>query len=567
MAIRCFAALLLFLSFSAADRAVSSLDPVPGTARVVSQIIWDELGESDAEKDKMLHELEQECLTLYRRKVDQANQHRAQMRREIADSEAEITAICSAMGEPSVPISQSNKSAGSLKEQLKNITTRLEEVQNKKCERLNKFMEVMDQIQKISTEISPTECDSSKFAVDESDLSIRAAEDLQRQLQSLQNEKSERLKQVMDHLNTMNALCIVLGLNFKETIREVHPTLDHDEGSIGISNDAINSLASAIGNLRKIKLERMQKLQDLATAMLELWNLMDTPNEEQLQFQNVTCNIAASEQEITEPNALSLEIINYVEAEVSRLEQLKASRMKDLVLKKKTELAEIRQRTHLFSEEDERNFAIDAIESGAIDASIVLEQLEALISAAKEEAFSRKDVLERVEKWLAACEEENWLEEYNRDENRYSAGKGAHLTLKRAEKARALVSKIPAMVETLTNKVAAWEKERGIQFIYDGDSLLSILEKYTIASQEKEQDRKRQRDLKKLHGQLMAEQEAIFGSKPSPARSLSGKKTPKTLTLSHSQRISIGAAATTQPSKPEPLSPKSMHPPKKVQET
>jgi len=29
------------------------------------------------------------------------------------------------------------------------------------------------------------------------------------------------------------------------------------------------------------------------------------------------------------------------------------------------------------------------------------------------------------------------------DDNRYNAGRGAHLTLKRAEKARALVNKIP----------------------------------------------------------------------------------------------------------------------------
>lgn len=29
------------------------------------------------------------------------------------------------------------------------------------------------------------------------------------------------------------------------------------------------------------------------------------------------------------------------------------------------------------------------------------------------------------------------------DDNRYNAGRGAHLTLKRAEKARALVAKLP----------------------------------------------------------------------------------------------------------------------------
>lgn len=52
--------------------------------------------------------------------------------------------------------------------------------------------------------------------------------------------------------------------------------------------------------------------------------------------------------------------------------------------------------------------------AGATDASLVLEHIEAQISTAKEEAFSRKDILERVEKWMAACEEEAWLEEYNR---------------------------------------------------------------------------------------------------------------------------------------------------------
>lgn len=39
---------------------------------------------------------------------------------------------------------------------------------------------------------------------------------------------------------------------------------------------------------------------------------MDTPVEEQQMFQNVTCNIAASEHEITEPNSLSLDFINCV---------------------------------------------------------------------------------------------------------------------------------------------------------------------------------------------------------------------------------------------------------------
>ena len=72
----------------------------------------------------------------------------------------------------------------------------------------------------------------------------------------------------------------------------------------------------------------------------------------------------------------------------------------------------------------------------------MLEQIELQIANVKEESFSGKEILEKVEKWLTACEEESWLEEYNRDDNRYNAGRGAHLTLKCVEKARNLVNKM-----------------------------------------------------------------------------------------------------------------------------
>lgn len=54
------------------------------------------------------------------------------------------------------------------------------------------------------------------------------------------------------------------------------------------------------------------QLQELAMTMVELWTLMDTPVEEQQMFQNVTRTIAAAEDEIAEPNSLSLDTINYV---------------------------------------------------------------------------------------------------------------------------------------------------------------------------------------------------------------------------------------------------------------
>uniref|UniRef100_A0A2N9GG61 65-kDa microtubule-associated protein 3 n=1 Tax=Fagus sylvatica TaxID=28930 RepID=A0A2N9GG61_FAGSY len=510
------------------------------------QIIWDEVGESDTERDKMLLELEQECLEVYRRKVDLANRSRAQLRQAIADSEAELAAICSATGERPVHIRQADQNAASLKEELRKILPQVEEMRKRKSDRRNQFLDVLEQIQEISNEIygGSTGYISSKIVEDESDLSLRKLEELHRQLHDLQKEKSDRLRQVQDHLCTVNSLCSVLGLDFKQIVTEVHPSLGDFEGSKIISNDKIEQLAAVIQNLREVKLQRMQRLQDLASTMLELWNLMDTPIEEQQMFQNVTCNIAASEHEITEPNTLSVDFINYVEAEVSRLEEFKSSKMKELVLKKRSELEEICRKTHMVPEVDSTmEYAMEAIESGAVDPAFVLEQIELRIGKVKEEAFSRKDILEKVEKWLSACDEESWLEEYNRDENRYNAGRGAHLTLKRAEKARALVNKLPAMVEALASKTMAWENERGIEFTYDGIRLFSMLEEYTFLRQEKEQERRRQRDQKKLQGQLIAEQEALYGSKPSPSKTQSVKKAPRMSTGgASSRRLSVGGA-------------------------
>lgn len=102
--------------------------------------------------------------------------------------------------------------------------------------------------------------------------------------------------------------------------------------------------------------------------------------------------------------------------------------MKELVLKKKTELEEHRTRAHLIGEEGyAAEFSEESIEAGVVDPAMVLERIEVHIATVKEEAFSRKDILEKVERWLNACEEEAWLEDYNKDDNRYNAGRGKRL--------------------------------------------------------------------------------------------------------------------------------------------
>ncbi|ONK81988.1 uncharacterized protein A4U43_C01F34960 [Asparagus officinalis] len=493
------------------------------------QIIWDEVGESDEERDKLLLQLEQECLDVYRRKVDQAAKSRALLLQALADSRSELSRLLAALGEETCA-SAPDKSSCTIKEQLEAIAPALELLRKQKEERVHSFADVQSQIRKIQAEIvGNLKLDEhiGKPQVDEDDLSLKKLDEFQSQLLELQKEKSDRLHKVLDFVSNIHALCSVLGMDFFSTINEVHPSLDDSISvqSKSISNETLSKLSGMVGSLVEDKKLRLQKLQELVAQLTDLWNLMDTPVEERNLFNHIIYSASASVDDVTVPGALALDLIEQAEVEVERLDSLKASKMKEIAMKRQSELEDIYAHAHIEVDPTAAREKIMAlIETGNVEPSELLADMDSKISKAKEEAFTRKEILERVEKWMSACEEESWLEDYNRDENRYSSSRGAHLNLKRAEKARVLLNKIPALVDNLVAKTKAWEADHGITFTYDGVSLLAMLDEYTMLRHEREEEKRRMRDQKKFTEQMNTEQEALFGSRPSPARPVGPKK-------------------------------------------
>ncbi|TYI47313.1 hypothetical protein E1A91_D13G164200v1 [Gossypium mustelinum] len=526
-----------------------------GTLLQKLQEIWDEVGESDEERDKMLLQIEQECLDVYKRKVEQAAKSRAELLVTLSDAKLELSTLVSALGDKSFLGVDTVKASGTIKEQLAAIAPALEQLWKQKEERVKEFSDVQSQIQKICGEITGSANEQAGApAVDESDLSLKKLNEYQVKLQELQKEKSDRLHKVLEFVGTVHDLCAVLGMDFFSTITEVHPSLDDKTcvQSKSISNDTLLRLAETVSALHEDKKQRIHKLQELATKLTDLWNLMDTPEEERRLFDHVTCNISASVDEVDVPGALALDLIEQAEVEVERLDQLKSSRMKELAFKRQVELEEIFAHAHIeIDPEAAREKIMALIDTGNVEPAELLADMDNQITKAKEEALSRKEILDRVEKWMSACEEESWLDDYNRDDNRYNASRGTHLNLKRAEKARILVNKIPGMVDTLVAKTRAWEEDRGISFKYDGIPLLAMLDEYAMLRQEREEEKRRLRDQKKFGEQQNTEQEPIFSSRSTPARPASTKKVvgPRTngtpgrrLSLSASQNGSRSAA-------------------------
>ncbi|KAI0494934.1 hypothetical protein KFK09_025080 [Dendrobium nobile] len=520
--------------------------------------IWTEIGEGEVEKDKMLLELEMQCLQVYRKKVDEACDTRAFLRQSLMTKEAEMAALVGSLGEHNLQL-QTDQRLESLKGQLAFITPMVENLRSKKDERVKKIAEIRSEIEKIIGEINGQNFQTNVGKVDDDDLSIRKLNDYQAQLRSLQKEKSERLHKVLEYVNEVHALCCVLGNDFGKTLNGIHPSL-HEPGlgqSTNISDSTLEGLSQMIQKLKLEKRKRTQTLRQVFESLIELWNLLDTPEEERKHFEKNSCILRSQEEDLTNSGILSIESVKEIEAEVDRLTEFKASKMKELVLKKRLELEEVCRQAHI---EPDMSTASDKlcalIDSGLVDPSELLTNIEGQITKAKEESDIRKDILDRVNKWEAACAEERWLEEYNQDENRYSAGRGAHLNLKHAEKARLTSLKIPGIVDNLISKTFTWECERNMLFFFDGVRLVSLLEEYKLSRQQKEEEKKRFRDQKKLQYLLLTEKEALYGSKSSPKKSNSFKRptngchTNGFMTPAP-RRVSVGSAT------PELLTPRS----------
>ncbi|KAL2588244.1 hypothetical protein AAZV13_13G158800 [Glycine max] len=412
------------------------------------QMIWDEIGESDNDRDNTLLQLEQECLDIYHRRVEETRKHKADLYQWLAEAEAEVANIVSSLGECTIL----PRGKGTLKQQIATIRPVIEDLRSKKDDRIKEFSKIKSQISQICAEIAGCgQYNSVTDSDNQSDLTTKKLRELKSHLQELQNEKILRQQKVKSHISTISELTVVMSMDFRETLNEIHPSLgDSSKGTLqSISNDTLARLTGVIHSLKREKQKRLQKIQELAKLLVELWELMETPIEDQQAFSHVTRLISASVDEVSTECCLSAEVIEQVEVEVQRLNVVKASKMKDLVFKRQNELEEIYRGVHMdVDSEAARQILTSLIESGNIDLSDLLQSMDDQIRQAKEQALSRRDILDRVEKWKFAAEEEKWLDEYERDENRYSAVRGAHKNLKRAEKARILVSKLPCSIVT-----------------------------------------------------------------------------------------------------------------------
>ena len=74
--------------------------------------------------------------------------------------------------------------------------------------------------------------------------------------------QSDRLNKVLGYVNEVHTLCGVLGVDFSQTVCEVHPSLhttDHEQ-STNISDNTLEGLDNMIQKLKTERRARFQKV-------------------------------------------------------------------------------------------------------------------------------------------------------------------------------------------------------------------------------------------------------------------------------------------------------------------
>ncbi|CAI8619190.1 unnamed protein product [Vicia faba] len=95
--------------------------------------IWNDIGGTEKDKDRMLMELERGCLDVYRRNIDEVANTKARFHQSVAAKEAENSTLMAALGEHDIhPPIKSDKRSASLKEKLASVTPLVEELKKKK---------------------------------------------------------------------------------------------------------------------------------------------------------------------------------------------------------------------------------------------------------------------------------------------------------------------------------------------------------------------------------------------------------------------------------------------------
>ena len=299
-----------------------------------------------------------------------------------------------------------------------------------------------------------------------SNLSLSHIKSLEALIESYQEEFSRRRERLKELINELEVLCPILGVDYySELPSDVKPLLAN-KNKYRITWNLIEVLQRLLKQLQYLQKSRMEEKKHLLEKCQILWKKLTISEAEQNAF--LRCN-----------EGLSLNVLENLNEELARLEEMKKKLIKKLIQEAYEKIIEY-HKSMCFSElettefRSQFNLMLEKATSLKDDEKL-LEFCEGEIDILKRKLDIYQPIWKLVRDFQSLQKDKLRLDESTKDSSRLLA-RNSHKILLEEERTRKRISRhFPTVVHDLKEKLLLFNKEFKRPFLLEGTNFIDVV--------------------------------------------------------------------------------------------
>lgn len=444
--------------------------------------IWEHIGIPEDQRLQRTEVVKKHIKDLLDMMIAEEESLKQRLIRSISVCQKELSALCSELHLQ--PFQEEGET--SILQLEKDLRTQVELLRKQKKERKQELKLLLEQDRELCEVLCTAPYDIDGAAVP----SLDALSQLRQRLKTLRETKAARREEFVG-IKKQIILCME-ELDHTPDSSFERDVVCEDEEAFCLSLDNIAALQALLQQLETQKSQNEALCEGLRARIRELWDRLQIPAEER---DAVAAIMAGSKAKVREA----------LQAEVARLEELKAQNVRRVVEAVRAELAQYWDRC-FFGPEQRRAFAPYYDE----DYTEGLLQLhDAEVARLRSYYEAHRELFAGVQRW-----EDSWrlfldFEGRASDPNRFT-NRGGNLLKEEKQRAK-LQRTLPKLEEELRVQIERWEQEHAAAFVVNGQRFMEYVAEQWAAHRLEKERAKQERQLK---NRKQTETEMLFGSTP-----------------------------------------------------
>ncbi|XP_062612048.1 protein regulator of cytokinesis 1-like isoform X3 [Saccostrea cucullata] len=449
--------------------------------------IWTEIGIVDYQRKERAQTAMLHLQNLLQDMVQEEEALKLQITKRIEKYTLEVKSLCT---ELELPQFEPNGKLSMLQRE-KDLRAKVESLSQEKQERLKTLKNLKDQDQHLCDAM----CLTPYYIPTGSTPSNEQLKALEQHVKSLKAEKEKRFTEFVSKKKKVVELFHEIDRNPQSDFE--CDVICEEDSTFLLSMENLKCLKTLLTELEEQKEDLEKEVGDLWERIVCLWDRLEISEAERSHFRSDKAGIKPP-------------VIEALKAEIARCEKLKFDNIQRFVEGMRKEIVEWWDKC-FYSRQQREDFTAYFNENYT---EALLDEHDREVQKLKKYYEGHKQMFENLERWDCHFRQMIEMERKANDPNRFNNRGGKLL---QEEKARKKVLKdLPRIEEELKETVIKWEAEHSRPFLVEGVAFDEFVQKQWAAYEEQKVKEKEQRH--KAKARLM-EEEMIYGSKPStPAK-------------------------------------------------